>query len=187
MKQSSDPAANARAITEAILEHWRVLAPDDRIAHLVRHASRGLRRALELRLSGHGIPFGHWTFLRILWREDELSQRELSLRAGVMAPTTHTAIHRMEQQGLVALRVPGGQGKRARVYLTPRGRMLEAELVPLAEEANAVALDGLDPEAVAALRLILLRMVENLARDEIDSLERGLRITSTRDLSGPVD
>lgn len=187
MKPSSDPAANARAIAEAILDHWRVLAPDDRLAHLVRHASRGFRRALELRLSGHGIPFGHWTFLRILWREDGLSQRELSLRAGVMAPTTHTAIHRMEQQGLVALRVPGGQGKRARVYLTPHGRALEAELVPLAEAANAVALDGLAPAEMASLRRMLLHMVENLARDEIDSLERGLRITSTRDLSGQSD
>jgi len=157
-----------------------VTAPDDRIAHLLRHVARGLRRSLELRLSEHDISFGQWSFLRILWHEDGLSQRELSLRAGVMAPTTHSAIHRMEAMGLVALRTPERGGKRPCVYLTGHGRALEAKLVPLAEEANRIALDGLGHEEVAALRRMLLRMVENLARDEIEGLESGLRVAPTR-------
>ncbi len=186
MRQSTDPAANARAITEAILDHWHRRAPEDRLAHLVRHASRGFRRSLELRLSEHGISFGQWSFLRILWREDGLSQRELSLRAGVMAPTTHTAIHRMEEQGLVELRRDKGKG-RARAYLSARGRGLETRLVPLAEEANAVAVTGMSADDAEMLRRLLLQMVENLARDEIAALERGLRITSTRDFGAPID
>jgi len=172
--------ATAKAITSAIIEHWTVTAPDDRIAHLLRHVARGLRRSLELRLSEHDISFGQWSFLRILWHEDGLSQRELSLRAGVMAPTTHSAIHRMEAMGLVALRTPERGGKRPCVYLTGHGRALEAKLVPLAEEANRIALDGLGHEEVAALRRMLLRMVENLARDEIEGLESGLRVAPTR-------
>lgn len=186
MRQSTDPAANARSITEAILDHWHRREPGDRMAHLVRHVSRGFRRTLELRLAEHGISFGQWSFLRILWREDGISQRELSLRAGVMAPTTHTAIHRMEEQGLVELRRERGKG-RARVYLSARGRRLERQLVPLAEDVNAVALAGMSPDETAMLRRLLLIMVENLAGYEIAALERGLRIPSTRDMGTAHD
>ena len=58
--------------TKAILTHWREAVPNDRLAHLVRDAARGLTRALQFRLSEHGVSFGHWVFLRILWERDVL-------------------------------------------------------------------------------------------------------------------
>ncbi|QIE56920.1 winged helix-turn-helix transcriptional regulator [Pikeienuella piscinae] len=170
--------------TKAVLAHWRDSAPDDRPAHLLRHVSRGLRRALEFRLAKHSISFGHWTFLRILWLEDGLSQRELSIRAGVMEPTTHTAIAKMATLGLVERRQAQPGRKRSHIYLTPHGRALEAELVPLAEEANNVALAGAAEEDVARLRAILLLMVKNLAADEIRALDSGQRILPTRRRAG---
>ena len=69
--------------TQVILRHWREAVPDDRLAHLVKDATRALVRALQMRLGEHGVSFGHWTFLRILWESDGLTQRELSEEAGV--------------------------------------------------------------------------------------------------------
>ena len=80
---------------EVILRHWREAVPDDRFAHLVKDAGRGLTRALQMRLTEHSVSFGHWTFLRILWVEDGLTQRELSERAGLMEPTTFSALKAM--------------------------------------------------------------------------------------------
>jgi hypothetical protein len=56
--------------TQAILRHWREAVPNDRLAHLVKDAARALLRALQMRLTAHGVPLGHWTFLRILWEKD---------------------------------------------------------------------------------------------------------------------
>ena len=70
--------------THDILRHWREAVPNDRLAHLVRDTERAFRRALQVRLAAHGVPFGHWSFLRILWETDGLTQKELSVRAGVM-------------------------------------------------------------------------------------------------------
>ena len=56
-------------------------------------------RALQARLAAHGVTFGHWTFLRILWEGDGLTQRELSDEAGVMEPTTFAALKAMERLG----------------------------------------------------------------------------------------
>ncbi|MFX8633184.1 hypothetical protein ABTM26_19550, partial [Acinetobacter baumannii] len=63
---------------EVILRHLREVVPDDRLAHLVKDATRALVRALQARLARHGVSFGHWSFLRILWERDGLTQRELS-------------------------------------------------------------------------------------------------------------
>lgn len=172
----------ADATTRSILDHWMTIAPNDRLAHLLRDASRGVTRALQLRLSEHGISFGHWVYLRILWTFDGLSQRELSIQAGLMESTTHTALNRMEEQGLVERRHKAGNRRKLHVFLTPRGRALERELVPLAEEVNRVAVAGLSGEQVEAVRVALFTIITNLALDEVQAAERGQRIVSTRDL-----
>src|SRR4030088_3535610 len=71
----------------------------DRLAHLTKEAWRGFVRALQWRLAAHGVSFGHWTFLRILWERDGLTQRELSDEAGVMEPSTFAALKAMEELG----------------------------------------------------------------------------------------
>jgi len=152
--------------TREILRHWHEAVPDDRVAHLVKDATRALVRALQARLAGHGVPFGHWTFLRILWERDGLTQRELSQEAGVMEPTTFTALKAMEAQGWVERRQKPDNRRNVYVYLTPKGRALKRKLVPLAEDVNRVALHGLPPAEVARLRRTLVAMIENLARDE---------------------
>ena len=57
----------APADPEAILRHWQKAMPHDRLAHLVRDASRAFARSLSERLAVHDVSFGHWTFLRALW------------------------------------------------------------------------------------------------------------------------
>jgi len=144
------------------VKDWQRAIPRDRLAHIIKDVWRGFVRALTARLAQHGVSFGHWTFLRILWEEDGLTQRELSERAGVMEPTTFGAIRAMEELGYVSRRQTPGNRKNVYVHLTARGRSLKARLVPLAVEANRVATQGLTPEDVATTRRTLLAMLENL-------------------------
>jgi len=87
--------------TQSILKHWHESVPDDRLAHLVRDAGRAFNKRLQVRLQKYNVSFGHWTFLRILWTSDGLTQKELSDLAGVMEPTTFSAIQAMEALGYV--------------------------------------------------------------------------------------
>ncbi len=173
--------------TQAILRHWHEAVPDDRMAHLVRDAARGLTRALQFRLGAHGVSMGHWVFLRILWDGDGLSQRDLAARAGLMEPTTHTALRRMEALGLVERRKQAGDRKKVRVYLSAAGRALERQLVPLAEEVNMVALQTIGAEDIAATRRTLLTMIQQLAEDEARQIAAGRTIPSTRSMTGGRD
>lgn len=137
--------------------------PDDRIAHLVKDVTRALVRALQAGLAEHSVSFGHWTFLRILWENDGLTQRELSVQAGVMEPTTVTAIRAMEAKGYVTRRQLPENRKNIYVHLTAKGRALKCKLVPLAETANHIALAGVSARDVATTRNVLITMIENLA------------------------
>jgi DNA-binding MarR family transcriptional regulator len=153
-------------IANRILKHWHEAVPNDRMAHLVKDAARSFLRSLQVRLNEHGVPLGHWTFLRILWDGDGITQRALSQEAGLMEPTTAVALRAMEELGYITReRLPDNR-KNLYVHLTPKGKALKKKLVPLAEEVNALAVRGLKASDVETTRRCLLTMLDNLARDE---------------------
>lgn len=152
-------------IAARVLRHWREAVPNDRMAHLVKDATRGFLRALQSRLAEHDVQMGHWAFLRILWERDGITKRELSVEAGVMEPTTFVALRAMESLGYVTLKQMPENRKNVYVFLTPLGKRLKKLLVPLAEDVNAVALRGLSDTDIATTRRSLLLMIDNLARD----------------------
>jgi DNA-binding MarR family transcriptional regulator len=169
--------------TQRMLRHWREAVPNDRFAHLVKDAARALVRALQLRLAEHSVSFGHWTFLRILWESDGLTQKELSEEAGVMEPTTFAAVKAMETLGYIVRKQLPGNKKKVHVFLTKEGRALKRKLVPLAEEVNEISMQGVSADEIANARNVLLTIITNLARDEEQAASENRRILSTRELS----
>jgi DNA-binding MarR family transcriptional regulator len=168
--------------TAEMLRHWHESVPNDRLAHLVKDAGRSMVRALQMRLAEHSVSFGHWTFLRILWETDGLTQRKLSEQAGVMAPTTFSAVTAMEKLGLVERQQRPDNKKNMHVYLTAQGRALQDKLVPLAEEVNEISVTGLSEHEIKMARKVLLTIIENLAEDESGSTNPMRRVLSTREL-----
>jgi len=176
-----DPVPASRTSdTATILSHWIDAVPNDRLAHLVRDATRAFARALQARLAEHDVSFGHWTFLRVLWERDGLTQRELSQEAGVMEPTTYAAVRSMESLGYVVRERMHGNRKNVHVRLTPAGRALKRRLVPLAVEVNRIGVRGIDAAAVATTREVLIAIIANLARNELeDEADAGTRAKAT--------
>jgi len=174
-------------VMQAVLRHWLETAPNDRLAHLLRDAVRGFHRALQVRLAEHGVSHGHWSFLRVLWEGDGLTQRELSMRAGLTEPTAFYALKALESLGYVTRRAVGERRRRSLVFLTPEGQALRATLEPLAQEVNAIAVRSVADADVAATRRTLLAIIQNLAGDEIETAKDDRRVPSTRELSRRLD
>ena len=162
------PRVTPRSESRSILHHWREAVPDDRFAHLVKDATRSFQRSLQMRLADHDVPFGHWTFLRVLWEHDGLTQKQLSDEVGVMEPTTFAAVKAMESRGWVERRQLAENRKNVYVFLTDAGRALKAKLVPLAEQVNCLGVAGLSADDVAAARRVLLSIITQLAQDVSD-------------------
>ena len=162
---SKTPKASDAEVADRVLRHWHEAVPNDRMAHLVKDATRCFLRALQIRLARHNVQLGHWAFLRILWQRDGLTKRELSIEAGLMEPTTFVALRAMVSLGYVTLERKGENKKNIYVYLTPIGRALEQVLVPLAVEVNSIALAGVPAADIAATRRCLLAAIDNLSED----------------------
>ena len=159
-------AAKIPGNTQSILKHWHESVPDDRLAHLVRDAGRAFNKRLQVRLQKYNVSFGHWTFLRILWTSDGLTQKELSDLAGVMEPTTFSAIQAMEALGYVVRKQKPENRKNMYVHLTSKGKALKKALVPLAVDVNHVAVHGVSQAELLTTRKVLLKVIENLAQEE---------------------
>lgn len=139
-----------------------------RVAHIIWEVNRVLQGCLERRLLNHGVSFGFWPYLRVLWEHEGLSQKALSDLVGLTAPTTHSVIKRMEQAGLVELKpIVEGKPRRA-VHLSAKGRNLRSTLEPLAMEVNSLVVGELDDEEQAELRELLLTVYKSLLSDGSD-------------------
>ena len=135
---------------------------DTAVGYLVRDVHRSLARALQARIASHGVSMGQWFFLRALWDEDGLTQRELSQRVGMMEPTTVTALNGMERRCLVERVRNVHDRRKVNIYLTPKGRALRDVLMPCSIEANREAVQGIAPTDLATAMLVLRQMLTNL-------------------------
>src|SRR5215813_9455577 len=129
---------------------------------LVRDANRAFQRLLEKRIAPYGIARGQWYFLRVLWGEDGLSQRELSARVGTMEPTTVIALRSMEKSGLIRRERSSDDKRRSQVWLTAKAERLRDELLAIARGITDAAEDGISRDELAQFRRVIRRMTENL-------------------------
>lgn len=141
------------------------------IGYQVRLTNRLISRYLQQKIAPHGVTLGMWYFLRALWHQDGLTQRELSVIVGTMEPTTLTAIKSMELKGLVRRKKNSEDRRKINVYLTAQGRALKAELIPLAKQVVEEAISGFSEREQAAfleyLNAIQANLIERIEGDPV--------------------
>ncbi len=132
------------------------------VGYQIRTTHRLLQRFLQLKIGPHGVTLGMWYFLRALWNEDGLTQRELSGRVGTMEPTTLSAILILEKKGIVRRVRSETDGRKLHVHLTAKGHALREELIPLARSVVKTATQSLHAADVAQLLAVLAEIQRNL-------------------------
>lgn len=145
------------------------LAPDFRdplensIPFLLRRTSRYFRLALQARLRLHGLGFSHWFYLRALWLEDGITQRELCRRIESVEPAAVTALAGLDKGGYVKRIRDVDNRRQVKLFITPKGRALEAELVPFAAKISAMGVAGISEKDLAVVRKVLNKIRGNMA------------------------
>jgi DNA-binding MarR family transcriptional regulator len=117
-------------------------------------AGRTAQRRLDEELAEHGLSLRHIGALGHLVNRPDLSYSDLARRAGITSQSMHATVRRLEELDAVRREYPG-QGHRARLEVTERGRELLAS-------AGAIAA-RIDEE-----------LIENLAAEDRDRLRRVL-------------
>lgn len=137
--------------------------PGNSLGYIIRDTHLTFGKFLRGKLAPHKVTLGQWFFLRALWEEEGLSQRELSQRVNTTEPTTVSALRVLERNGLVK-RVRNTDDRRTiNVFLTDKGRTLKERLLPLALEVNKAANQGLSAADIREFKRLMKRMRDNVA------------------------
>lgn len=135
---------------------------EDSTPQLVSVAARLFSRALQARFAQHEVSAGQWPLLLYLWDQDGLSQKQLSRRVQIEEATTTRTLDRMERDGLVCRVRDESDRRRINVFLTDHGQQLREELVPYAQEVNALATHGLSDQDKSKINSLLIYMIARL-------------------------
>lgn len=139
--------------------------PDNSIGYLTRIVFRNFSRLLERHTLQHDISAGQWRFLRQLWIEDGITQRELSERVGMREPTTVVALKGLEAARLIRRKKSEIDRRKIHIFLTPLAKSLEAQLAPLNADVHAAATTGMTDQEVQTLQALLRRVINNLTEE----------------------
>ena len=141
------------------------LDPLHSIGYLSRINFRAFSRALEKLTLKHNVSAGQWRFLRVLWEQDNITQRELSDRVGIKEATTVRAVSGLVKSGLVRRKPCAKDKRKIHILLTPKARRLHDKLIPMVVEINERAMQGLSRQDIETTRRVLRQTHANLAED----------------------
>ena len=132
------------------------------IGYLSRINFRAFSRALEKLTIKHGVTAGQWRFLRVLWEEDNITQRALSDRVGIKEATTVRAVTRLVNDRLVTRNPCASDKRKLRIVLTLKARRLRTKLIPMVVEVNERAIKGLSRDDIETTQRVLAQTHVNL-------------------------
>ena len=141
------------------------LAPEETVGFLLWDTTRAFTTRFSKRIARHGVTFGLWPFLRALWEEDGLTQRQLSERVRMKGSTTVAAVNRLEERGLVRRIHNEQDGRKINVFLTPEGRRIYDLVMPEVAAINRQGIAGLSDAEQEELKRLLRDLRGNMTAD----------------------
>lgn len=137
---------------------------DENIGTVLAQVSRLMRRSFDERARAIGVTRPQSMVLSILSRNEGINQGGLAEILEVEPITAGRMIDRLQDAELVVRRSDPDDRRAWRLFLTPRGQELLAQLRPLALETFEIALEGIDEADRDELMTMLERIRTNLSR-----------------------
>jgi DNA-binding MarR family transcriptional regulator len=116
------------------------------------------RHCAEIALKAVGLYAGQEIILFQLWQQNGVTQSQLVDALEVEPPTITKMLQRMEAAGLVERRADPDDARLSRVFLTAKGRDLEAPVTEIWERLEATLTAELSEVELALLRRMVAQM-----------------------------
>ena len=97
-----------------------------------------------------------------LWKEDGITQIQLSERMGCEPPTVSNMVNKLENYGLVQRSRDKKDARISRVYLTDRGREIHVPVSEIWNKQQEKLLQGIQQDELVLVKRILQQMIHNL-------------------------
>ena len=113
-------------------------------------------------LARHDLSIAMWRVLLNLWDAGTHRQVDLSAGTSIEVSTLSRLIGRLERRKLVARARAKSSNREVTIALTPKGRDLVNDLIPIAQRLEETAMADLPARDVTALKVTLRRVYANL-------------------------
>src|SRR5215510_3853636 len=140
------------------------MAPlDQHICFLLDVATRRITKFYNRRLRPFGITYNHLFILTCLWEQDGVQVKDLSQQLCLDSSSLTGHLDRLERIALVVRHDDPDDRRAVRVFLTEKGRYLQAQLEPIGQELKETLQRGVQPERIQALTAALRNISSRLA------------------------
>ena len=134
----------------------------DSLDFLIRDTRLLLTRQIEALVGQHDIPLRAWFPLRVLYRHEGITQRELGAMLGYGDAHAGVIVRAMERRLLVDRRPGKTDKRRIDLYLTAEGRKMAKRTLAHQRTINRRIVAGFSAAEARALTALLARAHENL-------------------------
>lgn len=134
----------------------------DSLDYLIRDTRLRLYKFIESRIAKLGIPLRIWFPLRVLYRNEGITQRELGRILGFGDAHAGVIVGVMQRHRLVHRKPNRTDKRRIDLYLTPEGRKMARLTLRQMRAVDDRIVAGFSASDARALRTLLLRAHENL-------------------------
>jgi DNA-binding MarR family transcriptional regulator len=141
----------------------------DYLPYLLNRAASRMTFFADALFREHGINLQGWRVLAALLHDDGQRMGELAASTSIELSTLSRLVDSLAVGRLVEKRRAHPSARSVSAHLTPRGRGLAERIVPSALETERIALDGLSPREIAALKDTLRHIFQNVADLEPDA------------------
>jgi len=146
---------------------------DNSLGMLLDWASQFMRLELNRKFAAAGLEATseQWKILIILWFEDGLTQQQLAEKTHKSKVSLVKLVDGLERRGLVNRRPDPNDRRSNRIFLTPKGRGIQEQLIGLAQDNLNQATAGVDPQELALCINVLKQVIVNMKGTDIEATD----------------
>ena len=134
------------------------------IGRLIKVGYLALRKEMQDLLKPTGLTHSQWSALAILRHYPGIASSELEHILMIERPSVTSLMNGLAKRGLVTRRDDPEDGRYKRLYLTEAGKQLADQTRHFAEEVERKVIAAMGESDIAALKSLLIRMVESLEK-----------------------
>ena len=141
-----------------------IFTPENLYSILSGRTHSVFNRALlnNFRKNNIALTKEQWTILGVLWLDDGCSQQTLADRTYKDKPGITRLIDNLEKESLVERRPDAKDRRLNLIFLTPKGKIIEKEVMEIVNQTLENSIKGIDPENLKIVKDTFLQIYENL-------------------------
>jgi MarR family transcriptional regulator, organic hydroperoxide resistance regulator len=134
------------------------------------------------RIAGYGVTLPMYRVMAALWEAGDQRLGDLAVMTTIEISTLSRLVGEMKRRGLVTRARLKDNGRTVAINLTPKGRTLVEELIPIAIHFEEVAVRDFASKNISDLKTILAEIYESLKslEPEIEEANKARKAVKTK-------